>query len=112
MQLSETIPPHGGTLVDLAAPPQEREALLKQARASKKLFLDPRECSDLYMLAVGAYSPLRGFMLQEDYRQVVHHMHLADGTLWPLPITLSATEEEAGAFAVGDTVALCHEDGT
>src|SRR5205807_3447814 len=52
------------------------------------LTLDERALCDLELLAVGGFSPLRGFLGKADYERVVGEMRLADGTLWPLPVTL------------------------
>jgi len=69
-----------------------------------------RETSDLIMMAIGAFSPLSGFMNQEDYMTVVNHMHLTNGTLWPIPITLSISEDQANAVSIGSHVALMDEE--
>ena len=47
-----------------------------------------RQLADLEMLATGAYAPVMTFMGQDDWRSCVESMRLADGTLWPIPITL------------------------
>ena len=65
-----------------------------------------RETSDLVMLGIGAFTPLTGFMGREDWLGVCRSMTLAPGTFWPIPITLSATEEDAGRVALGEEVAL------
>jgi sulfate adenylyltransferase len=62
------------------------------------------------MMAVGAFSPLDGFMCEEDYRSVVNHMHLADGTLWPIPITLAVPENLARSITPGSEVALIDDE--
>ncbi len=68
--------------------------------------------SDLEMVAIGAYSPLSGFMTQADYERVVREMRLADGTVWPIPVTLPVSEEVAAGLNPGDEIALVDpEDG-
>ncbi len=62
------------------------------------------------MISTGVFSPLTGFMVQEDYDSVVETMHLANGLVWSLPITLSVSDEEAGTIGEGDEIALT--DGT
>ncbi len=106
------IQPHGGTLVDRLVSGEARDALLAQAESLPSVTLDSRERSDLEMIATGAMSPLTGFLNQADYEGVVEGMRLANGTLWPLPVVLSATDEEAAAVAEGDRVALRDADGT
>ncbi|MEK7281000.1 MAG: sulfate adenylyltransferase, partial [Chloroflexota bacterium] len=70
-----------------------------------------RELADLELIAVGAYSPLQGFMGRADYEEVIHSMHLANGLPWSLPITLSTTKEEAASLQIGEEVALMDGDG-
>jgi len=104
------IAPHGGTLVNRLLEGAERDALLEKAAGLPSITLNSRECSDLEMIAVGAMSPLQGFMNQADYEGVVENMRLADGTLWPLPVVLANKDGEE--FAAGTEVALKGEDGT
>jgi len=104
------IPPHGGSLVDRVATGDEAQALAGKARSLPKLALSVRSLSDLEMIAVGAFSPLTGFMTRRDYEGVVKEMHLAGGLAWSLPITVSAGREEARGLE-GKQVALTDEAG-
>jgi sulfate adenylyltransferase len=63
------------------------------------------------LLAVGGYSPLKGFMTESDYRSVVSDMHLASGVPWPMPITLAVSNSEADAIQEGSEIALTDESG-
>src|SRR3712207_2127360 len=63
------------------------------------------------MISTGVFSPLTGFMGREDYETVVESMRLADGLVWSLPITISASDEEANGFDEGDEVALTNPEG-
>ena len=107
----EMIAPHGGELVDRLAPEEERDGLLQRAEALARVTLGPRALSDLEMISTGVFSPLTGFMVQADYGSVVETMHLKDGLVWSLPITLSVNEAEAGSVFEGDEVALVNGDG-
>jgi sulfate adenylyltransferase len=92
--------PYGGELVNLVAEGKERDALLAEANTLPSLQLSDRSVHDLELLAVGAFSPLRGFMGQADYEGVLKDMRLANGTLWPIPITLPVADDapvQAGA---------------
>src|SRR5712692_2438050 len=91
------ISPHGGTLVDRLATEAEAGALADEAKGLPKLALGMRPLSDLEMIAVGAFSPLTGFMDRAAYTGVVREMHLPDGLAWSLPVTLSASPETARA---------------
>ena len=104
------ITPHGGTLVNRMVEGAERDALIAKAAGLPVVTLNSREASDLEMIAVGAMSPLHGFMGQADYDAVVDTMHLASGAAWPLPVVLSPKAGEN--VAAGDEVALKGEDGT
>ena len=104
------IPPHGdAALTPLLLAREERDEALKRARTLKRLPLSSREVSDLFMLAMGAYTPLTGFMGAADWRGACLDLRLESGLFWPLPITLSCGEDFA--VAVGDEVALTDADG-
>ena len=101
---------HGdATLRPLLLPADERMEALKRARTLKRLPLSTREVSDLFMLAMGAYTPLAGFMGAADWRGACLEMRLESGLFWPLPITLSCDEDFS--VAVGDEVALTDAEG-
>ncbi len=97
---------HGGELVDLVARGDERKALADRAAALARVDLSARQAADLELLAVGGFSPLRGFQGSDDWRRVVDEMRLADGLVWSIPVTL-ATQAEA---SVGDELALFSSD--
>ncbi|MWV47418.1 sulfate adenylyltransferase [Paenibacillus sp. HJL G12] len=101
-----TILPHGGKLVNRIAEGQEREELLKTSYHLKQIPVNNWTISDLDLIGSGAFSPLTGFMNEEDYRSVVHTMRLADGNVWSIPVTLSVDEETVGSLSIGDQVAL------
>ena len=87
-QATELISPYGGELVDLLAPGEERESIMSRAALLPRLQLKQRNLCDLELLATGAFSPLTKFMGRDDYLSVLESMRLADGTLFPIPITL------------------------
>jgi sulfate adenylyltransferase len=101
------IAPHGGHLVDLLAQGEEREQLATRAKDLARVDLSLRQAADLELLAVGGFSPLRGFQGSEDWKRVVEEMRLANGLAWSIPITL-ASEVDA---AEGDELALHGSDG-
>ena len=98
---------HGGELVDLQVPAGDREDLAKRAAELPAVTLSPKQAADLELLAVGGFSPLRGFQGSEDWHGVVEEMQLADGLPWSIPVTL-ATDVQASA---GDELALKAADG-
>ena len=75
------------------------------------LDLTPRQICDLELLMNGGFNPLKGFLSEEDYNGVVENMRLADGTLWPMPITLDVSEEFAAQIKSGQDIALRDQEG-
>lgn len=111
MTVTDAIPPHGGTLVNLLAEGAEAEKLAQEAEHHPKIAVNHRELSDLEMLSVGALSPLTGFQAEKDHRQVLETMHLSNGLAWAIPVTLSLTEEEVKRIGGADAVALTSHEG-
>ena len=104
------IAPHGGALVDRLAEVSELDSLAEQAKSLPKLSLSMRSLSDLEMLAVGAFSPLPGFMNRADYQSVVRNMRLTSGLPWSLPVTVTASKDQATTFK-DKQIALTDESG-
>jgi sulfate adenylyltransferase len=105
------IQPHGGKLIDRELRGAEREALLRASAKMPSLTVNARAEADLELIAIGALSPLAGFMGEADYVSVRDERHLANGLVWTIPITLPATEEEKRSLRAGDDVALRSRDG-
>ena len=105
--MSQLVAPHGSDAVrPLLAPEVERADELQRARHLKKVPLDSRAVSDVLMLAMGAYTPLNGFMGHEDWRGSCVDMRLSDGLFWPIPITLSVPKDLAEGIHAHEEVAL------
>src|ERR671914_1690211 len=102
--------PHGGALINQRAQEDEREERKQRAEGLRKVALGPRTLSDLEMISSGVFSPLTGFMVREDYESVVETMRLSNGLVWSMPITLSASEDEAN-YSIGEEIALTDGDG-
>ena len=105
-----SILPHGGTLIQRVVQGEEREQLLRESEKLSSLRINSWTISDLDLIGVGAFSPLQGFMNEEDYLSVISRMRLADGTVWSIPITLAVDEQQAAALRIGETVALIGND--
>ncbi|WP_372891806.1 bifunctional sulfate adenylyltransferase/adenylylsulfate kinase [Rhodosalinus sp.] len=73
--------------------------------------LTPRQICDLELLMNGGFHPLKGFLSEADYHSVVEGMRLADGTLWPMPVTLDVSEDFAEKVEVGQDIALRDQEG-
>ena len=90
------------------ANPREPE---ESARGWPSWDLTDRQLCDLELLLNGGFSPLSGFLTEVDYEPVLTDMRLADGSLWPMPVTLDVTEEFAKGVSVGDSIALRDPEG-
>jgi sulfate adenylyltransferase len=109
---SHLIAPHGGELVQLLAPADLGAELKGHSKEWPSWDLTPRQLCDLELLMNGGFSPLRGFMNRKDYEGVCNNMRLADGTLWPMPITLDVTEDFAKKLTPGRSkIALRDAEG-
>ena len=107
--MSHLVQPHGGVLVDRIVPAAEAAAFEAKAQRLGSLLLDGREQADLELIAVGAASPLTGFLGAADYHSVLDTLRLASGVLWPLPFTLAVGEDVS--VAVGEERALRDASG-
>lgn len=105
------IAPHGGELVLNMASEAEKAELQELAKGLPQITVGSRQLADLEMLAIGAYSPLGGFMKRDDYLGVVNEMHLSNGLPWSVPITLATTAEEADRMKLGSQIALLNTQG-
>ena len=108
--MSKLVTPHGGVLKPLLLTGDAHAAALARAPSLKQIRISSRESSDLVMLGMGAFSPLDGFMRKADYLGSAKDMRLADGTLWPIPITLSVTTEQASSIVEGEEITLVDDD--
>ena len=82
----------------------------KKAETLKKITITSRETGDAIMMGIGGFTPLEGFMGSRDWKGVCTDMKMADGTFWPIPITVSATKEDAAAIKDGQEIALVDEE--
>jgi sulfate adenylyltransferase len=108
--MSNLIAPHGGQLKPLLIKGRELREACKKAKALPCVQMTTRERDDLIMMGIGAFSPLEGFMGKADWRGVCDEMKMANGTFWPIPITLSITKEEGSRIKEGQEVALIDEE--
>ena len=100
----ELISPYHGKLVNLVVDPEQHEELAERANNLTSLQLSSRLLCDLELLSTGAFSPLDRFMGKADYKRVLEDMHLANGTLFPIPVNLPLRDTSTIRF--GDEVAL------
>ncbi len=94
MAKAKLITPYGGKLVDLMVTGKERDEVLARAAKLPSIKITMRNLCDLELIATGGFSPLTTFMGKADYERVLHEMRLANGTFFPIPITLTADPKE------------------
>jgi sulfate adenylyltransferase len=100
------VKPHGGTLINRILSEKEREAILSFKEKFVSLEIDEEKAIEIQNIASGVFSPLQGFMNQEDYREVIQHSRLANGHAWTLPIVLAVDKTTANKFAKNETIIL------
>ncbi len=107
--MADLTAPHGKQekLMPLLLAGKELEAEVKRAKNLKHITVTTRETSDCIMMGIGAFTPLTGFMTKADWKGVCDKFTMADGTFWPIPITVSTNEE---SIKVGDDIALDDEE--
>jgi len=107
--MQDTIPAHGGTLINRLAPPERVPELAGQADSLPTIRLNSRQASDLELIAIGAASPLAGFAGSEEYRCILETMHLPNGLPWTIPLTLAVDGLTARDLEPGKRAALVDE---
>ncbi len=110
--MAKLIEPHGGKgLTCCLLEGAELEQEKKKAAGLKKITISPREEGDIIMMGIGGFSPLTGFMTKADWKGVCDDFLTADGTFWPIPVTLSTDKSDADQIADGEEIALVTADG-
>ena len=105
--MSKLVAPHGGKgLVCALLEGAELEAEKAKAAGLKQVEISDRAKGDLIMMGIGGFSPLTGFMKKADWKGVCENFQMADGTFWPVPITLDVTTADAADIAEGSEIAL------
>ncbi|HUZ45689.1 MAG TPA: sulfate adenylyltransferase [Terriglobia bacterium] len=107
--MSRLVPPHGSPeLKPLLLNQEQRKDEARRAKGLKKVPLTSRETGDLIMMGIGAFTPLDGFMGKDDWKGCCERFALPSkkNLFWPIPITLSATEDLAKSISIGEEVAL------
>lgn len=108
---SENILPHGGKLVNCFSSEKEFVSLQNDAKNLLSIKVSKKVQCDLEMIAIGAFSPLKGFVNSNDYKSIIKNMRLSNGVVWPIPITLQINEETYNKVKNKDKVILESENG-
>lgn len=104
--MSHLVSPHGGKVLSRLLKGEELAEERKRARELPTVHMTSRETSDLIMIGIGAFSPLDGFMGREDWEGICRELTMANGIFWPVPITLSISDDNASRIQEGSEVAL------
>ncbi|MEX0775314.1 MAG: sulfate adenylyltransferase [Phycisphaeraceae bacterium] len=110
--MSSLITPHGGTLVNRLVDGRKATELKQQVASLPTITLSAKQACDLEMIAIGAFSPLTGFVGQADFDAICRNTRLADGTVWSVPITLAIDDKTRATIGDHRHAALKHSDGT
>jgi sulfate adenylyltransferase len=105
------IEPHGGELCNLYVSEERKKELKSLLINYESWTVTDRQICDLELILNGGFSPLKGFLNKKDYDSVLKDMRLADGSLWPIPITLDITNEISDKLSQGDKLVLRDLEG-
>ncbi|MFW6006806.1 MAG: sulfate adenylyltransferase [Halanaerobiales bacterium] len=105
------IDPHGGKLVNKIIESEEKKSKFKkEADEMPSLYVNRDELTAIDNIATGLFSPLEGFMVKEDYENVVENMRLKEGTVWSIPVVLGVNPKKAADMKVGEEIAIHFEE--
>ncbi len=110
-QIKSLIQPHGGKLINCYLSENERKETLLRASNLPRLILSIRNIADLECIANGVYSPLEGFVNEQEYNSIVKDMRLSNGLAWSIPVTLQISEFVAEQYKLDSEIALAHPNG-
>jgi len=110
-QIKGLIQPHGGKLINSYLSENERKETLLRAINLPRLTLSTRNIADLECIATGVYSPLEGFVNEQEYNSIVKDMRLSNGLAWSIPVTLQISESVADQYKLDSEIALVHPNG-
>jgi sulfate adenylyltransferase len=105
------IQPHGGRLINKELPKMEKERILGEIDEFYKKSVNPQTVKVIKNIAYGVFSPLEGFMNENDFHYVLDEMYLQNNLAWPIPIVLDAEREETQKYQVDDQIILTNESG-
>ncbi|MEE9379078.1 MAG: sulfate adenylyltransferase [Candidatus Lokiarchaeia archaeon] len=106
------IKPHGGTLINRELPRIEKERIKGEINEFEKIIVRPETLKEIKNISFGVFSPLEGFMNENDYHYVLDTMYLESNIAWPFPITLDVSEDEINNIKADDKIILTNGSGT
>jgi len=105
------IQPHGGSLINKDLPKVEKERILRQVDDFETIQVNPQTLKIIKNIGFGVFSPLEGFLNENNYRYVLEHMYLENNVAWPFPIVLDVPERKANSLNVDDRIILVDSIG-
>ena len=105
------IKPHGNKLIDKVLAENKRSQIESESKDMLQLQVNNEVIEDLYNIAHGVFSPLEGFMVEEDVQSIIKNDRMANDLPWTMPITFDVNEATAKKFSEGDDIALSNDDG-
>ncbi|HDZ17202.1 MAG TPA: sulfate adenylyltransferase [archaeon] len=105
------IEPHGGKLINRVMSSSEKNKILDQIEEFKKIQISHESWKVVKNISFGVFSPLKGFMIENESLSVLDNMRLENDIPWPFPIVLDITHTDARTIRVGDSVILTSESG-
>ena len=106
------IQPHGGTLINKILPNMERQRIIDDINEFNKIVVNSEIVKTIKNISFGVFSPLEGFMNENNYRYVLEDMYLENNVAWPFPIILDISQEESGSINIDDQILLMDEKKT
>ncbi|MBI3766850.1 MAG: sulfate adenylyltransferase [Ignavibacteriales bacterium] len=110
-QFGTSIVPHGGVLVNRFLSDTKRDEIIDRIEKYPSVVLTPRQWSDVELLAIGAYSPLVGFVGEKEYKSIITQGRLTNGLAWTIPILLLVENDQEEQLRVTDDVIMRDRDG-
>lgn len=110
-QIKALIQPHGDKLINCYLSEKESKQTLVRASTLPRLTLSNRNIADLECIATGVYSPLEGFVNEQEYNSIVKDMRLTNGLAWSIPVTLQVSASIADQYQLDSEIALAHPNG-
>ena len=104
------IQPHGGSLINKELPKMEKERILTQIDEFEKIQVNSQTKKVIKNISFGVFSPLEGFMNENNYKYVLEHMYLENDIAWPFPIVLDASKQQTEKFSIDDKIILMNSE--
>ncbi|MHA1586876.1 MAG: sulfate adenylyltransferase, partial [Candidatus Heimdallarchaeota archaeon] len=100
------INPHGGKLIDRVVSEKKREKILGEYKELPQLKISNETIEDISNISHGVFSPLKGFMGEEDVESIIKNDRLANNLPWTIPITLDVSKKVADQYSEGEEIAV------